>query len=191
MLTDSQELEVTTDSLEAVNAINGFFEQLLSVINDSQVILKAVEADQEHAAAFYMFSSTGDALASATDFLNSAKAHVTRANEREQLYIAAIDAWIKRDIKRTMPYGKPLLLSETLRERVYAHHEAIGESFKRDLVSLHICQYHYRNSGNSQGMLRIVEKVLPANRDSQYMYGILAFGLEEIAFSPDLRSKNV
>ncbi|GAA6618233.1 hypothetical protein [Scytonema sp. NUACC26] len=45
MLTDSQELEITTDSLEAVNAINGFFEQLLSVGNNSQVILKAVEAD--------------------------------------------------------------------------------------------------------------------------------------------------
>jgi hypothetical protein len=45
MLTDSQELEITTDSLEAVNAIDGFFEQLLSVGNNSQVILKAVEAD--------------------------------------------------------------------------------------------------------------------------------------------------
>ena len=174
MLTDSQELEVTTDSLEAVNAINSFFEQLLSVGNDSQVILKAVEADPAcaianvHAAAFYMFSGTGDAIAQATDFLNSAKAHVTRANEREQLYIAAIDAWIKRDIRSAI-----------------SHHEAIAESFERDLVSLHICQYHYRNSGDSQRMLRIAEKVLPANRDSPYMYGMLAFGLEESSRLPE------
>ncbi|MDF5732305.1 MAG: hypothetical protein PUP92_30975 [Rhizonema sp. PD38] len=31
MLTDSQELELTTDSLEAVNAINGFFGQFYHI----------------------------------------------------------------------------------------------------------------------------------------------------------------
>lgn len=168
MLTDSQELEITTDSLEAVNAINGFFEQLLNVGNDSQVILKAVEADpacaiaNAHAAAFYLFSGTGDTIACATDFLNAAKAQFSSANEREQLYIAAIEAWTKRDIKSAIAY-----------------HEAIAEAFPRDLISVHTCQYHYRNSGNSEGMLRIAEKVFQANRDSPYMYGMLAFGLEE------------
>ncbi|MDF5720255.1 MAG: hypothetical protein PUP91_07170 [Rhizonema sp. PD37] len=38
MLTDSQELAVTTDSLRAVNAINDFFEQLFSVGNNGQFI---------------------------------------------------------------------------------------------------------------------------------------------------------
>ncbi len=62
MLTDSQGLAVTTDSSEAVNVINEFFEQLLSVGNNAQVILKAVEAAPDcplanaHAAAFYLFS---------------------------------------------------------------------------------------------------------------------------------------
>lgn len=45
MLKDSQGLEVSTNSLAAVNAINNFVEQLLGVGNDAQVILKAVEAD--------------------------------------------------------------------------------------------------------------------------------------------------
>ncbi len=45
MLTDSQELAVTTDSLKAVNAINDFFEQLLSVGNNGRVILEVVEAN--------------------------------------------------------------------------------------------------------------------------------------------------
>lgn len=168
MLTDSQELAVTTDSLEAVDAINDFFEELLSVGNNGQVILKAVEADPScvlanaHAAAFHLFSGIGDATARATEFLNTAKANLKLANEREQLYIAAIDAWIKRDIRQAI-----------------AHHEAIAEAFPRDLVSLHTCQYHYRNSGDSQGMLRIAEKVFNANRESPYMYGMLAFGLEE------------
>ncbi len=168
MLTDSQELAVTTDSLETVSAINEFFEQLLSVGNEAQVILKAVEASSTcaianaHAAAFYLFSGTSDAVTQATQYLNVAQAHLKRTNEREELYIAGIDAWLKRDIQSAI-----------------ADHEAILEAFPRDLVSLHICQYHYRNSGDSQGMLRIAEKVFPANRDSPYMYGMLAFGLEE------------
>jgi hypothetical protein len=45
MLKDCQELEVSTSSHEAVGAIDSFFEQLLSVGNDTQVILKAVDAD--------------------------------------------------------------------------------------------------------------------------------------------------
>ncbi|MDF5730246.1 MAG: hypothetical protein PUP92_20055 [Rhizonema sp. PD38] len=45
MLTDSQELAVTTDSLRAVNAINDFFEQLFSVGNKGQSILEVVKAD--------------------------------------------------------------------------------------------------------------------------------------------------
>jgi hypothetical protein len=168
MLKDSQELAVSTNSPETVNAINGFFEELLSVGKDAQVILKAVEADptcviaNAYAAAFYLFSGTGDTFAQAANFLNAAKTHLAHTNEREQLYIAAIDAWAKRDIRSAITY-----------------HEAIAEAYPRDLVSLHICQYHYRNSGDSEGMLRIAEKVLPANRDSPYMYGMLAFGLEE------------
>ena len=168
MLKDCQELEVSTSSHEAVGAIDSFFEQLLSVGNDTQVILKAVDADatcvlaNAYAAAFYLFSGTSDAVTQATDYLNAAKANLNRANDREKLYVAAIDAWIRRDIQEAI-----------------AHHEAIAEKFKRDLISLHICQYHYRNSGNSEGMLRIAQKVLPANGESPYMYGMLAFGLEE------------
>ncbi len=61
-----------------------------------------------HAAAFHLFSGTGNAIPQATAFLNTAKANLKRANEREQLYIiAAIDAWIKRDTRKAMPYGKP------------------------------------------------------------------------------------
>ncbi|MDF5728007.1 MAG: hypothetical protein PUP92_08195 [Rhizonema sp. PD38] len=62
MLTNSQALAVTTDLSEAVNAINKFFEQLLSVGNNAQVILKAIETDPDcalanaHAATFYLFS---------------------------------------------------------------------------------------------------------------------------------------
>lgn len=168
MLKDSQELEVTTDSLEAVAAHNSFVDQLLSVGNNAQIILQGVKADptcvmtNAQAAAFYLFAGGSDALTQATPYLKAAKENLAQANEREKLYVAAIDAWARRDL-----------------ERAIAHHEAIAEKFPRDLASVHIGQYHYRNVGNSEGLLRIAEKVFPANCENPYMYGMLAFGLEE------------
>ncbi|MEH1824654.1 MAG: tetratricopeptide repeat protein [Nostoc sp.] len=175
MLKDASELEITTDSSAAVDAINGFVDQLLGVGNDAQVILKAIEADPTCAmpsagvaianaqvAAFYLFAGGSVALTKAKSYLNLAKSHLKRANDREKLYVAAIEAWANRDIAQAI-----------------AHHEAIAIAFPRDLASVHLAQYHYRNSGNSQGMLLIAEIVFAANRDNPYMYGMLAFGLEE------------
>ncbi|MEH2109659.1 tetratricopeptide repeat protein [Nostoc sp.] len=168
MVKDLSGLEITTDSSAAVDAINSFVDQLLGVGNDAQVILKAVEADPACAianaqtAAFYLFAGGSVALTKAKYYLNVAKANLKRANDREKLYVAAIEAWANRDIAQAI-----------------AHHEAIAIAFPRDLASVHLAQYHYRNSGNSQGMLLIAEKVFAANGDNPYMYGMLAFGLEE------------
>ncbi|MEH1766739.1 tetratricopeptide repeat protein [Nostoc sp.] len=175
MVKDASELEITTDSSAAVDAINGFVDQLLGVGNDAQVILKAIEADPTCAmpsagvaianaqvAAFYLFAGGSVALTKAKYYLNLAKSYLKRANDREKLYVVAIEAWANRDIAQAI-----------------AHHEAIAIAFPRDLASVHLAQYHYRNSGNSQGMLLIAEKVFAANRDNPYMYGMLAFGLEE------------
>ncbi|MEH2066623.1 MAG: tetratricopeptide repeat protein [Nostoc sp.] len=168
MIKDSSGLEITSNSSVAVDAINGFVDQLLGVGNDAQLILKAVEADptsviaNAQVAAFYLFAGGSHALTQAIFYLDLAKANIIHANEREKLYVAAIEAWAKRDIKSAIAY-----------------HEAIADVFPRDLASVHLAQYHYRNSGDSQGMLRIAEKVFAANQDNPYIYGMLAFGLEE------------
>ncbi|KYC38989.1 hypothetical protein WA1_33895 [Scytonema hofmannii PCC 7110] len=160
MLTDSQELEITTDSLEAVNAINGFFEQLLSVGNDSQVILKAVEADptcaiaNAHVAAFYLFSGTSDTIARATDFLNAAKAQLSSANEREQLYIAAIEAWTKRDLKSAIAYHEAISELGSVLPRLQ---EAGGSHAQRDLFEQVYLDALIRSS-KYQEALDILEK---------------------------------
>ncbi|MEH2365795.1 tetratricopeptide repeat protein [Nostoc sp.] len=168
MVKDASELEITTDSSAVVDAINSFVDQLLGVGNDAQVILKAVEADptcvmaNAQVAAFYLFAGGSVALTKAKSHLKVAKSYLKRANVREKLYVAAIEAWANRDIAQAI-----------------AHHEALAIAFPRDLASVHLAQYHYRNFGNSQGMLLIAEKVFAANRDNPYMYGMLAFGLEE------------
>ncbi|WP_392534864.1 tetratricopeptide repeat protein [Nostoc sp. C117] len=174
MVKDSFGLEITTDSSVAVDAINNFVDQLFSVGNDAQVILKAVEADPACAmanaqvAAFYLFAGGSFGFTQATSYLYVAKANLKKANEREKLYVAAIEAWANRDIQEAI-----------------AHHEAITDSYPRDLASVHLAQYHYRNSGNSQGLLGIAEKVFAANEDNPYIYGMLAFGLEECHRIPE------
>jgi tetratricopeptide (TPR) repeat protein len=40
-------------------------------------------------------------------------------------------------------------------------------------------QYHYFYQGNPEALLSIAEKVLPANRENHYLYGMIAFGLEQ------------
>lgn len=168
MLKDSSELEITTDSHLTVAAINEFTDELLSVGNNTQVIKQAVEADSNCVigntlvAAFHLFSGQSDALTAAAPYINNASLNLRHANKREQLYVAAIEAWAKRDIKNAIAY-----------------HETIAEHYPRDLASVHIAQYHYRNIGDSQGLLRIAEKVSEANLDNSYIYGMLAFGLEE------------
>ncbi|MBX9256088.1 tetratricopeptide repeat protein [Desmonostoc muscorum CCALA 125] len=174
MVKDSFGLEITSDSSAAVDAINSFVDQLFSVGNDAQVIFKAIEADPACAianaqvAAFYLFAGGSVGFTQATSYLNVAKANLKRANEREKLYVAAIEAWANRDIQQAI-----------------AHHEAITDAYPRDLASVHVAQYHYRNTGNSQGLLRIAEKVFADNQDNPYIYGMLAFGLEECHRIPE------
>jgi tetratricopeptide (TPR) repeat protein len=168
VMQDSFELEVTTRSIQAVALIDRFYDQLLSVGNDTQAILQAVEADPTSvfahtlAAVFYLFIGTTEATQQSQHHLTIANQNLENANDRERLYVAAVTAWANRDIQQATIY-----------------HEAIAEEFPRDLVSVNLCQYHYRNLGSSQAMLEIAEKVFLDNQENPYMHGMIAFGLEE------------
>jgi hypothetical protein len=168
MLRDSQGLLVTTNSREAIAAIDRFVEQSLSYGNDAEVILKAIEADpacaiaNAHAAAHYLSLETAEARRQAAPYLNAAKKYVAKANAREQLYVWAIDAWARGAIKQALSY-----------------HEEIAQKFPCDIASVQRGQYHYFYLGDKEGLLRIVEKVLPASLENHYLHGMLAFGLEQ------------
>lgn len=168
MLRDAQGLEVTTNSPEVIAAINGFVDQSLSYGNNAEVILQAIAADptcvtaNAHAAAHYLSMESAETRLAAAPYVQAAKKYVAQANEREQLYFRAIEAWAKGDIISAITY-----------------HEAIAEKFPRDLISIQRGQYHYFYLGNKQGLLQIAEKVLPANRENHYLYGMVAFGLEQ------------
>ena len=168
MLRDSQGLEVTTNSPEAIAAIDRFVEQSLSYGNDALAILKGIEADpacvtaHAHAAAHYLSQETAEARSQAAPHLKAAKKYLAQANEREKLYVWAIEAWATGAI-----------------DQAIAYHEAIAEKEPHDLASVQRGQYHYFYLGNKEGLLDIAEKVLPASLENHYLHGMVAFGLEQ------------
>ncbi|MBW4575825.1 MAG: tetratricopeptide repeat protein [Aphanothece sp. CMT-3BRIN-NPC111] len=168
MLKDSQGLAVTTKSPELIAAIDRFTEASLSYGNDAQVIFRGIEADptcviaNAHAAAYYLTQETAKARNQAVPYLQAAQKYVTQATEREQLYVSAILAWARGEVAEAIAY-----------------HEEIADKFPRDLLSVQMGQYHYFYVGNSERLLQIAEKVLPANQENHFLHGTIAFGLEQ------------
>jgi hypothetical protein len=168
MLTDAQGLAVTTDSLEAIDCINQFADQLLGYGKEAAIIVEGVAVDRTsvlinaHAAAFYLFSETTASITQAWPFLQAAQAPLTHATDREQLYVSAIAAWADRDLNRALSY-----------------HEELADRYPRDLTSVFIAYYHYFFRGDNWALLKLIEKILPANQENHYVYGMLAFALEQ------------
>jgi len=168
MLKDAQGLAVTTDSPRAIASVDRFIEQSLSYGNDAQVILQGIEADpacviaNAYAATYYLTQESEEGHRQAAPYLKAAKKYLANANEREKLYVWAIDAWAKGDFAQAIAY-----------------HEQIAQKYPRDLISVQMGQYHYFYLGNKEGLLQIAEKVLPASLENHYLHGMLAFGLEQ------------
>lgn len=168
MLKDHQGLEVTTNSPEAIAAIDKFIEQSLSYGNNHLIILQAIAADPKcalayaYTAAYYLSLETATAWEQAKHYLQEAKKYKEKTTEREQLYISGIEAWGERDIKKAI-----------------ACHEEITDKYPQDIISVQQGQYHYFYQGNQKGLLNIAQKVLTANPNHHFLYGIIAFAYEQ------------
>ncbi|WP_432811431.1 tetratricopeptide repeat protein [Pantanalinema sp. GBBB05] len=169
MLDDAQGLAVTTDSPAAIQFINQFIDQSLLYGNAAeQAILQALTADRTcaiahaYAAAYFLSQETTIGQQQAKPHLKAARYHVSEATEREQWYVLAISAWAKGEIKQALTY-----------------HRQLAQYYPRDLISVQQGQYHYFYQGNAIQLRRIAETVFPMNQDRHYLYGMLAFGLEQ------------
>ena len=168
MLYDSQGLAVTTDSPAAIAQINRFIDQALSYGKEAEdAILKAVVADRTcaiahaYAATYFLCQENADDRQQATPHLKAAQRHRPETR-RERWYIQAIVAWAAGEI------------DEALRL-----HWAIAQNYPQDLLSVQQGQYHYFYRGDAANLLRLAETVLPANQAKPYLYGMIAFGLEQ------------
>ncbi|MBD2195469.1 MULTISPECIES: tetratricopeptide repeat protein [Calothrix] len=169
MLKDAQGLIVTTDSAKAIAAINNFIEQALGYGRDAETaILQAIAADPTcalahgYAAAYYLSQENSQAWKQAQPYLQAAQKYLAQTTTRERLYVQAILAWANQQI-----------------DVAIALHEEITDKFPHDLISVQQGQYHYFYIGDKDKLLQIAEKVLPSNLEQHYLYGMVAFGLEQ------------
>ena len=116
----------------------------------------------------HMLSSKRDSVARAREALGRASASASRAGgaRREQLHLAALDAWSGGDMRGAA--------------KVW---DAILDGFPRDLTALKVSQFVLSYLGESEGMRERVSRVLPSwNADHPgygFTLGCYAYALEE------------
>ena len=170
MLHDRFGLPVATCSPEVVAGIDRFGAEVLSHGQSAAVILDAAVLDPNAAlanafsAAMYLFLQTADGTRRAAPWLERARHAACRPGtpEREQAWVAAIDAWAHGDAALALK-----------------RHLAIAERWPQDLLNAKLAQVHQINLGDRAGMRKLAERVLPANRQHSHAWGLLAFALEQ------------
>lgn len=169
MLEDAYGNPITTHSSQTIDAIHRFTDQSLCYGRMAKpAILDAIVADptcalaHAYAAAYYLAQENAVTWQQAKSHLQIANSLAAQTMQREKLYIQAINAWAVGDIYQAI-----------------ALHESITDQFPRDLMAVQQGQYHYFYLGDRQGLLNIAEKVLFANGNQPYLYGMVAFGLEQ------------
>lgn len=169
MIHDAQGLGVTTNSLQAVTAINQFIDQALTYGCEAEAtILKAIDADkdcaiaQAYAAAHYLSQENWAGRVKAKPHLKKALAGIRQVSRREQLYIQGIHAWGQGQI-----------------EQAIGCHVSLVQDFPQDLLAVQQAQYHYFYQGDSQGLLNVALAAQPTLCQTPLYYSLLAFGLEQ------------
>jgi tetratricopeptide (TPR) repeat protein len=106
---------------------------------------------------FHMLASKRDAMSRAREALGRATdAGGGTAPRREQLHIAALDAWSRGDMRGAAGVW-----------------DAVLDEFPRDLVALKVSQFVLSYLGESQGMRERVERVLPSWSSHHAGYGFV------------------
>lgn len=168
MLTDAQGLVVATDRLENIAAIDAFVTTALAYGTNYQPAIAAAAADPacvmvgSLAASLMMWMEMGESPRMAQPYLDSCRSGLALAEPRERLWFDATEAWIGGDMAKAI-----------------AILEQITDRWPRDVFAMKLAQYHYFNLGWSEKMLAVCQKVLPANEENGFLYGCLAFGLEQ------------
>ena len=109
-----------------------------------------------------MWVEAGQSPSLAQSYLDRCRPALAVAEAREGLWFQATEAWVIGDMVAAL-----------------AILEQITDRWPRDVFALKLAMYHYFNLGWSEKMVAVCQKVLPANAENGYLYGCLAFGLEQ------------
>lgn len=168
MARDGQGLEVSNADEAAISALDFLKDEWLAFGN--RLTDFVVAADKEErcamlplmAANLLLTVNSTEARAHAQRHLARARDFATKSDAREQAWFAATEARFAFD-----------------RERAQRIHEEMAAEWPRDLLAAKVGQLHALDRGDAEGILRLGERILPANRENHHAWAMHAFGLGE------------
>jgi tetratricopeptide (TPR) repeat protein len=174
MARDTLGNEVTTTTPVTLAGIDDFVSGFLGYERKAANVVAAADADPEsviasvYAAWTWMCLEAAGARRQAARYLRRAQAAATEANKREAMLVAQLERWLAGDIPAVQAMG-----------------DAIIARWPTDLASVKLHQYFSFNRGDAVAMLRVAEAALPANAGNPHLYGMLAFGYEQMHRIPE------
>lgn len=168
MTRDGQGLELSNAGAEAVAALDFVREEWLAFGNRLAEFIAAADKEEKClmlpliAANLVLSMNSTEGFEAAKRYVARAKAMSSGANARELAWLAATEAWIAGDTDRSLQF-----------------HEQMVAQWPRDLLAAKLGQLHAFNHGDAEALLRIGERIVPANGDNHYVWAMYAFGLEE------------
>jgi tetratricopeptide (TPR) repeat protein len=167
MKPDRRGLAVTTDSDQAIAAINHFTEAALSLKPGMADITVAARREPEcamlqiFAAVLHVLSQSDLEARRGLRYLDLARQRSADLNERERNLIDAVAAGYDGDFDRAIGvYGQ------------------IVERWPRDILAAKLAEFHCFETGDAARQLEIMENVARGNGESPHALAMYAFALE-------------
>ncbi len=167
MKLDSRGLQVTTNSSEAIAAIDRYVDAAVSLRPGIEQILAAAKAEpdcamlQASAASLYIYLQSKEQARGAAPYLARAQKHLERVTERERIFIEAVAAGCAGDFERALEL-----------------HERIIEKWPSDMFAAKLAEFHFFETGHLARQLRFMEKIAPRDADVKHAKAMLGFALE-------------
>ncbi|MGE0424571.1 MAG: tetratricopeptide repeat protein [Reyranellaceae bacterium] len=166
---DAQGLDIANADDAAIRAIDhaleqwlGYGDQLGRLIGFAQQA-PDVPLVQMQAAVLNLSLESPEGFAGARPFIDAARAREADMGERETLWLQAVSAW-----------------ADGAQDQAGDAFAAIVRRWPRDLFAGKTAQLLCLARGDFEGMLRVAEDFVPANREIGYVFGMRAFALEQL-----------
>jgi tetratricopeptide (TPR) repeat protein len=164
---DSRGLAVSTDSDDAVHAIDHYAHELLALGADIGAVQAAAEAHPDCAmlqaccASSFLYSQTTAGAMKAAPYLARAETRLGDLTEREQVFIKGVKAGCGGDF-----------------EGALVLYEQIADRWPRDVLAAKIAEFHFFETGLVDRQLELMRKAAAANPDLSHVLAMHAFALE-------------
>ncbi len=173
MKTDARGNPVTTNSDEAIVAIDRYADTAIALKPGMDAVVAAADAHRDCAmlqacAASLFATAQSSAIARrGHSYLERARARFADLTDRERTFIDAVGAGCDGDF-----------------DRAIALYERIASLWPRDLLAAKLAEFHFFETGLARRQLTLMETIAPANSDSSHAQAMLAFAYELNAMRP-------